>query len=350
MRLAVFCWGLKAEVARVLLISPTSRGVGGIAQHVAKLAEKLRFKGMDVRVISSSNTPTMPVKGLMNPSFAAAASLKVALRSYHVVHAHNLPSSLPMRTARGRRILTLHGVYSEQVRLIHGGLLGRVSGWFEKRAFSWADAVTAVSKQAVKRYSDMGFDVVHIPNAIDLEEMPTEGYRLAERQVVYVGRLSKEKGVETLLEAAPEIKDSKILIIGSGPEEARLKARAKHLDNVMFLGEMPRQDALKHVRGSDVLVLPSLAEGLSTVLLEAMALRTPVVATQVGGNTELITHMETGVLVERGDAYQTAEAVNMLLDKPQLAKTMAERAYQLIANNYSWPVVLEKYLSIYGLG
>jgi len=309
----------------------------------------LGYIGKDVRVISSHNTPIIPVKRLMNPTFALSASARVSLRKYTVVHAHNLPSALPMRMARGRRVLTLHGTYSEQVSLLHGSLLGRLSGWFEKRALGWADAVTAVSREAAQKYRGLGFEVTHVPNAVDLEQMPAEGYRLAENQVIYVGRLSKEKGVDVLLEASKGMQKANIFIIGSGPDESNLRSKAKQLPNITFLGARPRSEALRYIRGSDVLVLPSLLEGLSTVMLEAMALKTPVVATKVGGNTEVMSHMETGLLVERGQPQALADAVNMLLQRRRLAGTLAENAYRLVAREYSWPVVLEKYLAVYGL-
>jgi glycosyltransferase involved in cell wall biosynthesis len=95
---------------------------------------------------------------------------------------------------------------------------------------------------------------------------------------------------------------------------------ARNDDRVIFTGQLPRQEALKIVKGSDVFVLPSLHEGLSTALLEAMAMGIPVVATWVGGNTELITDRETGLLVEP-NPQDIIKAISRLLEDREFAKT-----------------------------
>ena len=332
---------------RVLLVSPTMGGLGGIAQHVAELGEKLCEQGFEVNYVTSSNTPILRVRRLANPSFALFAGLKVFGEKYDIIHAHNVPSAIPMRLASGRRILTIHGIYSRQVRLLHGGAIARVAGWLERRAIRWADAVTVVSREAAKAYGEMGFDVSYIPNAIDLKKLPSDGVRMSAPQVAYVGRLSREKGVDTLIKAAQLVGGARFVIVGSGPAEEELRRAARHMDNVTFLGAVSRWEALKIIRGSDILVLPSRAEGLSTSLLEAMAMRTPVVATNVGGNVELVSHMKTGLLVEPDNPQQLADAVNTLLDDRELASRIAEEAYSLIRREYSWDVVIGKYLELY---
>ncbi|MDJ0270073.1 MAG: glycosyltransferase family 4 protein [Aigarchaeota archaeon] len=332
---------------RILLISPTMGGLGGIAQHVEELGEKLHERGFEVYYVTSNNTLVLRVRRLANPSFALFAALKVLGEKYDIIHAHNIPSAIPMRLASGRRILTIHGIYSRQVILLHGGAVGRAAGWLERRAIKWADAVTVVSREAAEAYSAMGFEVAHIPNAIDLKKLPSDGIRMGAPQVAYVGRLSREKGVDTLIKAAQLVGRARFIIVGSGPAEEGLRRAAHNLDNVTFLGAMSRWEAQRIIRGSDIFVLPSRAEGLSTALLEAMAMRTPVVATNVGGNVELVSHMKTGLLVEPDSPQQLAEAINTLLDDKELASRMAEEAYSLILREYSWDVVIGKYLELY---
>jgi glycosyltransferase involved in cell wall biosynthesis len=100
------------------------------------------------------------------------------------------------------------------------------------------------------------------------------------------------------------------------------------------------------VKGSDVFVLPSRHEGLSTALLEAMAMGVPVVATRVGGNPELVEHGETGLLVDP-DPEQLARAIALLLEDRGLAKRLAESAARVVRERYSWPVVYRRYLEVY---
>lgn len=333
---------------RILMISPKVRGIGGIAQHVSTLVERLRDRGHDVRVISAENLPILRKKGLRNPSFAVFASLRSFLRKFDVVHAHNVPSAIPMRLARGKRVLTIHGVYSENVEMIHGRLVARIGRYLERKAIEWADVLTVVSESAAQHYRSLGFKPVHIPNAIDLKDVPESGKRLYDRQVVYVGRLSKEKGVDVLIRAFRGV-EGDLLIIGKGPQERELREMAKGVENVHFIGFKPRQEALRYIKGSDLLVNPSRSEGLSTAILEGMACKVPVIATSVGGNVELIRDGVTGILVPPNDPEELRKAVEMLLNDQELARRLVSRAYEVVLRKYSWEVVIEKYMEVYAV-
>ena len=158
---------------KVLIISPTQKGIGGIAQHVQGLSNFLEQNDHKVNIISSENTFTVPIKGLKNPSFMVSAFFKTKLKKGNdIVHAHNLPSALPMKNASGKKILTLHGIYSEQVDLLHGKTTANLSSNFEKDALTWADAITVISNDAYEHYKKLGFEIHHIPNAIDISSLP----------------------------------------------------------------------------------------------------------------------------------------------------------------------------------
>ena len=336
----------------ILLISPTIGGIGGIAQHVNKLREKLEKRGYNVEVISGHNTFILRKKGLMNPSFAISASFKTLLRKYDVIHAHNLPSVLPMGLSIGRKILTLHGFYSEQVKMLHGKAIGGITSWFEKQALKWPDVITVVSKRDAEKYKQYGLNVVYIPNAVDLSEMPKNARRLSDKpQIVYVGRLSKEKGLEYLIKAIHVLYEKRInvdlVIIGDGPERDRIKYLAASLDNVHLLGFLKHEKALEYVKGADALVVPSLIEGISTSILEAMALHTPVIATNVGGTTEIIQHMKNGILTQPRKPEQIADAIILILKDEKTRKNITEEAYKTVLSEYNWDTVLNRYLKIY---
>jgi glycosyltransferase involved in cell wall biosynthesis len=337
---------------KILMITPKISGIGGVATHVSKLVEFLMKDGHEVEVVASENTPIVPVKGLMNPSFAVTSASKAIYKrlkeeKFDIVHAHNIPSALAMKISSGYRVLTLHGVYSEQIGYLHGSVLGRLIRLAEKQALRWANAVTAVSSRVAEHYSRQGFNVVYIPNAIDLDDLPEEPKRFHDQQIVYNGRLSREKGVDILLQAFLNSNlKAKLVLIGSGPLEEKLREMARNDDRVIFTGQLPRQEALKIVKGSDVFVLPSLHEGLSTALMEAMALKVPVVATRVGGNTELVTDRETGLLIDP-TPQEIIKAVSMVLQDKEFAKTLSKKAYQKIMKQYNWQVIYKKYKSLY---
>ena len=149
----------------ILLISPTQSGIGGIAQHVQGLSNYLKHKGHDVEIMSSENTFTIPIKGLKNPSFMVSSYLKSKFKkNFDIVHAHNIPSALAMKNISGKKILTLHGIFSEQIDQLHGTISGNVSEKYEKNAISSADLTTVISKEAFDYYLKKGFQTIKSSN------------------------------------------------------------------------------------------------------------------------------------------------------------------------------------------
>ena len=134
---------------KILLISPTGKGIGGIAQHVQGLSQFLTSQNHKVDIISSENTFTIPIKGLKNPSFMLSSLLKTrSMKDNDIVHAHNIPSALAMKKTAGKKILSLHGIYSQQITELHGKIYSNISKNYEDKALKSADAITAISKEA----------------------------------------------------------------------------------------------------------------------------------------------------------------------------------------------------------
>ena len=170
---------------KILIISPTSSGIGGIAQHVSGLVTFLKKNGHTVKVMSSDNTFTLPIKGLKNPSFMFSSFLKSKFqKGFDIVHAHNIPSAYAMKYIHGKKILTQHGIFSQQIDVLHGKTTGNLSNKFEKNALTWADAITVISKEAYDYYTKLGFNVKQIPNAIDIENLPKEKERKFDKQII----------------------------------------------------------------------------------------------------------------------------------------------------------------------
>ena len=149
-----------------------------------------------------------------------------------------------------------------------------------------------------------------------------------------VGHLIERKGHELVIEALPALPDARLLIAGSGPEEARLRALAASLGvagRVEFLGALPQQRLRTLYSGADALVLASSREGWANVLLEAMACGAPVVASNVWGTPEVVAAPEAGVLMAERSARGVADAVAALRGRlPERART---RRY---AERFSW--------------
>ncbi|MBA6412706.1 TIGR03088 family PEP-CTERM/XrtA system glycosyltransferase [Parahaliea sp. F7430] len=171
-----------------------------------------------------------------------------------------------------------------------------------------------------------------------------------------VGRLAEVKNQRSLLQALarileinPDLRDTlRLVIVGEGPMRHSLQSLAEELNiaQLLFLtGD--RSDVAELLRAMDVFVLPSLAEGVSNTLLEAMASGLPVIATRVGGNPELVSDEDNGLLVPVDDSEALAQAILRLIDSAQLRQQMGQSGTRFVRENFSWPQTVAQYLALY---
>lgn len=333
---------------KILIISPTQSGIGGIAQHVQGLTKFLEKHDHDVEIISSENTFTIPIKGLKNPSFMISSFLKARLKKdQDIVHAHNIPSALAMKNTAGKKVLSLHGIFSQQVNQLHGKATGNISKKYEKDALKWANAITVISKEALDYYSKLGYNVFQVPNAIDITSLEINADKRYPKQIIFAGRLSREKGIDSLISIAQKLSDEiHLIILGAGPEEQKIKDLTKTHKNIHFLGYQNKKDTISLIRGSDILIQPSLQEGISSTLLEAMVCKTAIIASNVGGNKELIENGINGMLVEPQEIQSFVKQITNLLNNDQLRESLVNQASKNV-NKYDWNHVGNLYLNIY---
>ncbi len=167
-----------------------------------------------------------------------------------------------------------------------------------------------------------------------------------------IARLFPQKRHDIFLQAAAHViktaPDTRFAIVGGGPLRSELErlSQALGLDSqVVFFGE--QQDIGPFISASDIAALSSESEGCSNSLLEAMALGKPVVATDVGGNREVVSHGETGILVPSGNAEALAEAIITLLLNPSLVQDMGRRGSERVLSIFSLEVMVRQYESLY---
>jgi glycosyltransferase involved in cell wall biosynthesis len=167
-----------------------------------------------------------------------------------------------------------------------------------------------------------------------------------------VGRLSAEKGFDVLLRAVTQLVhrglDVGLMIVGDGPERTALTnliATLGMTDRIQLLGY--RSDARKFFEAMDVFALSSLREGLPNVLLEAMAMEVPVVATRIGGVPRLIENGENGLLVKSNEPAALANAIYLLLKDGDLRNRLARAARQTIEQRYSFAERIRKLANLY---
>ena len=331
----------------VLIISPTQSGIGGISQHVQGLKFFLEKHQHQVEIISSENTFTIPIKKLKNPSFMVSSYFKSKFKkNQDIIHAHNIPAALAMKNASGKKILSLHGIFSEQINELHGKQTGNISIKYEKNALTWADAITVVSKEAYDYYTNLGYNVFQIPNAIDFSSLTSKIDRRYEKQIIFVGRLSREKGIDNLISISKKLSnDIHLIILGTGPEEQKIIDLVKNYKNIHFFGYQKKEETISLIRGSDILIQPSLNEGISSTILEAMACKTIVITTNVGGNKELIINEETGFLLSiNSDLF--IEKINYIFTHQEISEKIINNAFQFV-EQYDWNEVGKKYLKLY---
>jgi glycosyltransferase involved in cell wall biosynthesis len=175
-----------------------------------------------------------------------------------------------------------------------------------------------------------------------------------ERVVLAVGRLSQEKGHLDLISAFAGLRNAhsglevKLVLVGDGPERARLEAAVSALglsEQVIFTGHI--SNVREFYAAADLMALPSYSEGSPNVLLEAMATGVPVVATAVGGVPEIVEDGKSALLVSAGDAPAMAAAMADLLTDKELARRLAANASALVATRYTPESYVNSLLAIY---
>lgn len=163
--------------------------------------------------------------------------------------------------------------------------------------------------------------------------------------ILYVGRLEPVKGVNYLLQAAKEViphyKNIKFLIVGDGSSRSEYETFAKSFsDNIIFAGFREDIPALMNI--SDIFVLPSLAEEMSNVVMEASASGLPVISTEVGAVPQIVLDGKTGILVKPMDVDGLVSAFKRLIDNPVLINEMGREGRQRMEEEYSWEIICKK--------
>ena len=309
---------------KILFIAP--KYSGGIGGHAFRVYEKLQEYGFDMKLM---HAPHIPIRKLKNPSFAAFSSLKsiVGTEKYDIVHAFNVPSAFAMKyTKAKKKVLSIHGVYSEQVDTLHSKTISTAAKITESKVLEWADKLTTDSKIVKKMYKEklnVDFEFFYAP--LDVKKFSKlKNIEKKEKQIIFIGRDSYEKGIDILKEI-----------------ETKINAKVVYCTNTKW------DDTMENLKASSILVIPSRMESIPQVIKEAFYLKIPIIATNVGGIPELITNNETGILVPSENPGKLADAINELLSDKEKAKKLAANGNTFVKNNMTWDVVLPKYIQFY---
>jgi glycosyltransferase involved in cell wall biosynthesis len=250
------------------------------------------------------------------------------------------------------------GLYWHAVpkRCIDRSIASSLLGAFEAYLHSWLglykkiQAFIAPSRFLERKVSSLRWikgRIVHLPYFIPLG---TDWASASDGYVLFAGRISEEKGVGTLLDAADKLKGIRILIAGEGAplEGFKRYARRKGLSNIEFLGYVKGDDLENLIRGCGCVVVPSISyENLPLSILEAFARGKPVVASACGGSPELVSDGVTGHLFRPDDADSLAGAIDSTLKDEKKRSAMGRRARDLVGRDYSPGYHYDKLMTIY---
>ncbi|MBN1830348.1 MAG: glycosyltransferase family 4 protein [Deltaproteobacteria bacterium] len=342
--------------------------VGGLERYCLEISKRLVEKGHEIEILTSEfglkhvpDSENMKIRrfkclGKMwgtNPlTFIGGVLLK---EQYDLVHAHSYIFFTSNQAALFKKVkkypFLLH---------LHGGvevLPGTVSSfpiWFKREIYDRslgkftlyaADRIASVSKRdmalAALRFGIPEDKFEWIPNGVDTSQF--RPLTAARRYVGFVGRLEKWKGILAFISIARAIhrqdKDIKFLVVGDGPLRMTAEALAKTLP-FTFTGFVPHESMPRIYSTMTVLVSPSLCEGLPTTYMEAMACGVPVVATDVGGTTEIVRPGITGFIGTDTDSFSSA--ILKLTHDLGTLETMRYKAFQVVRESFDIKSVVER--------
>lgn len=346
---------------RVVLVTNGLR-FGGAERIVETLATGLAARGADVRVVATTRDgpigASLRAAGLevdilhLRHAFDAGVVLDLAriVRRHRadVVHSHIAISDLANAMAHGlvrspRIVSTVHSPYIGLSRPL------RAAWHASLHAFHAVFAVSASVERTLPRTLHVERVPASLaePSAIALDRATARARLGLDRDVplaLAIGRLVQVKGFDVLAVATEHLRtpNARVLLIGDGPESVRLRNHSR----LEQLGA--RDDAADLLPAADVLVVPSRSEGFPQIVLQAMAVGLPVVATRVGGTPELVHDQQTGLLVRSEDPVALAKALDALLtDLPKARALGAEGAKRLVSGGLTRSAMLERHLRVY---
>ncbi|MDP2940117.1 MAG: glycosyltransferase family 4 protein [Candidatus Omnitrophota bacterium] len=195
------------------------------------------------------------------------------------------------------------------------------------------------SEFLAKKLRDNGFEkakVIH--NGVDIPKQTTN-YK---KNILFVGRLSPEKGLQTIISTLNKVRDYNVLILGEGPLKKELEAKYK---NIKFLGF---QNPNKYYKEASISIVPSIwEEPFGLVVGEAMSYGLCVIGSNIGGIPEQIKHRETGLLFEPGNEKDFKEKLDYLLKNSKEIKRIGKNARAFVKKNFDWKKIVKQYEQVY---
>jgi len=358
---------------RLNVLQVLGRSAGGIARHVAQITEALDGDELSVDVAGPTDLPVAMPKAVIpldipdgptgHPQVVRRLRSYVKQGGYDILHAHGLRAGIDGALA-GRPLEI------PALQTVHNLVRADVSGKVKAAAYRWAEPLSvrltqrtfAVSEeiarhlrgQSPKSAGKVEILYLGIGEAPSVKRSPAKVRAEAKvpddaKLIVTASRLSAQKALDVMLNAVARLPANVLLIVlGQGPDEQQLRTMSGALglgDRVQWLGW--RDDSADWINAADVFSLSSNWEGVPLAAQEAIALGTPVVATEVGGMPELIEDRSSGRLVSKGDPEALAAALSEVLSSPETANRFADRALVDLRRRFSTDLMLDRLRGAY---
>ncbi len=366
---------------KIALVSPYDfSSPGGVVNHIRALASEYKKLGHDVCILSPTSEknysgpdkflPMGDVKAIpfggtvvrISISLNLAPRIKDILEKeqFDVIHLHEpfmpMLCSAMLKYSRTVNIGTFHAC---------NGKPGYYWGWpisvkmlkDRNKNLQGHIAVSSAALRYATKFVSGDFSV--IPNGVSLERFnpsvkPFEEYRDGKINIVFVGRMEKRKGLHYLLGAYNKLKKEndniRLIVVGSGKtlrKAYETYVRKENLQDVVFIGEVAFNDLPRWYQTADIFCSPATGEeSFGMVLLEAMALGKPIVASANEGYSTVVTNGKEGILVTPKSVDELEAALKKLIDDGDLRQQMGQAGLETV-KQYDWPVVAQRILAYY---
>jgi len=371
---------------KIALVSPYDFSYpGGVVNHISCLENQLSLRGHEVKIIAPASKAVpdfgerfIPV-GKPRPVPASGSIARITLSPWlstrvkaileqeHFDIAHLHEPLMPMLCTTFLRLSD-----SPTVGTFHasGGRSWYTFSWytyctpmgklFLKRWFAKLDgrvAVSPIARDYIRKYFPTDYTI--IPNGIDTRHFhpdvsPIEEFNDGKINILFVGRMEKRKGVDYLLDAyklvKKELPDSRLIIVGPGTrlrKKYEKKVARNGLEDVVFAGYASYRDLPRFYKTADVVCAPATGwESFGIVLLEAMAVGKPLIASNIDGYASVVTHGEDGLLVPPKNVKKLSEALLTVIDDKSLREKLEVQG-RTKAVQYDWAPVTERLVDYY---
>ena len=370
------------------------KSVGGLAQHVYDLSSALAEVGEDLHLVTVGGPDSLPfeiinrvkvyrvcpyqissldfvhwVTQLNVALMERAVSIMNEEGGFDLIHSHDWLSAYAARALKHiykiPLVSTIHATEHGRNYGLHNNLQKHISDvewWliFE----SWRIiCCSQYMKKELRQVFQVPADKIRvIPNGVNLsgfqvKDSPFNGENQTfpnEKVILFVGRLVREKGVQVLIDAIPQIlrkhPRTTFVIAGKGPYESALRTQANMrgvTEHIHFAGYVNDEQRRTLYNIASVAVVPSLYEPFGIVALEAMAAQAPLVVADTGGLGEIVTHGVDGLKAYPGNSHSLADMILRILDDPILAVSLKQKAYHKAQTEYNWLEIAKQTRGVY---